>query len=291
MDFTDDKPIVGVSSCLLGDEVRYDGGHKRSAFIADQLGEFFQFVKTCPEAAIGMGVPRPPIHLVGEVLRPSALGVSDQSMDVTDSLERYSEQRSQELSHLSGYILKKDSPSCGMERVKIYREANQQPVRKGQGIFARALMTTYPLLPVEDEGRLNDPGLRENFVNRVYIYRNWRQVIEKELTPSALIDFHARHKYLLMAHSNEAYKRMGRLLSYLRGSSLSSIAEQYAQELMTACAAGGLLGLEEWFARMSDVIEQGFAGLRIHRLSVPPMKPAQTGAAIASAVCELLSEL
>jgi uncharacterized protein YbgA (DUF1722 family)/uncharacterized protein YbbK (DUF523 family) len=228
------RPMVGVSACLLGDEVRFDGGHKRNAFIAEVLGNCFQFVSSCPEAAIGLGIPRPPIRLMGTAERPRAVGVKDASQDVTEALEGYSHQRVAGLMGLSGYILKKDSPSCGMQRVKLYPGEGRQPLRTGQGIFARILMQQQPLLPVEEEGRLNDWVLRENFVNRVYIYHRWQRLLAEGLTAAALLDFHARCKYLLMAHSRAAYKRLGRLLSDLKNLALDVIAKDYIQGLMTA---------------------------------------------------------
>lgn len=229
---TNTKPLVGISSCLLGEEVRYDGGHKRNTFITDELADHVKFITTCPEAAIGLGIPRPPIHLVGDADKPRVLRVSDHSVDVTQPLNNYSHIRAQELTTLSGYVFKKDSPSCGLRSVKLFRENGKQPVRKGQGVFAKAITTEYPQLPVEDEGRLNDAGLRENFVNRVFIYHQWQQLIASGLTAKKLIGFHSQQKYLLMAHSQAAYKRMGQLLSDLSGGKLAQVKDQYISELM-----------------------------------------------------------
>jgi uncharacterized protein YbgA (DUF1722 family)/uncharacterized protein YbbK (DUF523 family) len=230
------KPLVAVSACLLGDPVRHDGGHKRDRFLTDVLADYFRFQRICPEAAIGMGVPRPAIRLVGDPERPRALGRNDPGLDVTQRLEEYARNEADSLSHLSGFILKKDSPSCGMQRVKVYPERGGPASRSGQGIFARILMEQHPLLPVEEEGRLNDAVLRENFINRVYVYHAWRQLLSEGVTAAGLIDFHTRHKYLIMAHSQAAYKRMGRLLSDLRGKPLPEIAQSYVAELMGALA-------------------------------------------------------
>jgi uncharacterized protein YbgA (DUF1722 family) len=162
------------------------------------------------------------------------VGVKDPNHEVTSALEDYSAQRVGQLAMLSGYLCKKDSPSCGMQRVKVYPDGGGQPLRKGQGVFTRTLMTTFPLLPVEEEGRLNDAVLRENFVNRVFVYHEWQHLKRAGLQAEALIDFHARCKYLLMAHSQAAYKRLGRLLANLKNTDLNDIATAYITELMTA---------------------------------------------------------
>ncbi len=228
------RPRVGVSACLLGESVRYDGGHKRDHFVSDQLSAFFDFQPLCPEAATGMGIPRPPVQLVGDLERPRVLGVADQSLDVTDRLERFSDEKVDTLQDLCGYILKKGSPSCGMARVRVYAQNGQRVLGKGQGVYARTLMQRWPLLPVEDEERLNDPALRENFVNRVYVYHAWRLLLAAGISAASLIDFHCCHKYLGMAHSQAAYKRMGRLLSDFTSMPLHAIADAYIEALMTA---------------------------------------------------------
>ncbi|OOZ36715.1 YbgA family protein [Solemya velesiana gill symbiont] len=228
------KPLVGVSACLLGEKVRYDGGHKRDGFISGPLAEEMRYVTVCPETAIGLGVPRPTIRLVGPFSRPRALGVKDPTIDVTKRLELFSEKQVGSYGELNGFILKKDSPSCGMTRVKVYPgEIGGSAERKGSGIFARILMAHYPNLPVEEEGRLNDPVLRENFINRVYVHQRWQQLMQSGLSAAGLIDFHSRHKYLLMTHSQAAYKRLGKLLSDLSGSRPEEIAGEYINEVMT----------------------------------------------------------
>ena len=228
------KITVGISSCLLGQKVRYDGGHKRDRFITDQLSQHLEFMPICPETAIGLTVPRPPIRLVGPHHLPQAVGVDDPSLNVTGQLEAFAHSQIKKFSEISGYILKKDSPSCGMERVKVYPTVGQMAERKGSGIFARILMERCPLLPVEEEGRLNDPVLRENFINRVFAYHHWQQLSENGITAARLIEFHSQHKYQVMAHSQAAYKRMGQLLSHLSKRDIESIAEVYIADLMTA---------------------------------------------------------
>jgi uncharacterized protein YbgA (DUF1722 family) len=180
-----------------------------------------------------MGIPRPPIRLVGDAARPRAVGVDDPSLDVTEDLERFARRTAGTLDQISGYILKKDSPSCGMERVKVYRAAGGPPERKAVGAYARVILDKWPLLPVEEEGRLNDPVLRENFINRVFVYRRWQDLIGRGLTASRLIEFHSDHKYMVMAHSQAAYQRMGRLLSNLSGVDLEAVGDYYLHELMT----------------------------------------------------------
>ncbi len=227
------RPTIGISTCLLGENVRYDGGHKRDRFVTDVLSRYVDFLPLCPEMGGGLGVPRPPIRLVGDPESPRLRGVSDPTKDVTQQIQRYAKQAMTQLHGISGYVLKKDSPSCGMKRVKVFPEQGGPAQRKGSGVFARVLMQTFPNLPVEEEGRLNDPVLRENFINRIFVYRAWQNLEQSGLTPAKLIDFHARHKYLVMAHSQAAYKRLGQLLSNLPKSKLKQIGETYLDELMT----------------------------------------------------------
>lgn len=230
---TEERIQIGISSCLLGEEVRFDGGHKRDSYVMQTLGRYFEYVPVCPEVGIGMGIPRPPIRLEGDPDRPRAVGVRDKSIDVTEALEAFARRKIPELPPISGYILKSRSPSCGMARVKVYGEKGM-PAGNGSGVYARVLMEQMPLLPVEDEGRLHDPVLRENFVNRVYVFRRWQRLAAEGLTPARLIAFHSDHKYMVMAHSQAAYERMGRLLSDLKGKDLEAVGEAYVTELMTA---------------------------------------------------------
>ncbi|MFM1892274.1 MAG: hypothetical protein RLZ44_1351 [Pseudomonadota bacterium] len=230
---TADKPVLGISSCLLGEKVRFDSGHKRDAWLVERFGRYVEFRPLCPEVAIGLGIPRPPIRLVGEPGAVRAVGVKDGSVDVTEALESYAFDTLTQLQDVSGYVFKSKSPSCGMERVKLY-DAKGTPSNHGVGVYARVVMEAMPHLPVEEEGRLHDPVLRENFVNRVFVYQRWQQLRRSVLRASALVAFHARHKYMVMAHSQAAYQRMGRLLSQLKGVDLQQVADQYEAELMTA---------------------------------------------------------
>lgn len=228
-----DRPLVGISSCLTGQKVRYDGTVKRDRWIVDQLGRYVDYRPYCPEVAIGLGTPRPPIRLVGTPESMRVVGVDDASVDVTGDLEDYALSTAAQLGGISGYVFMSKSPSCGMERVRLYAD-NGHASKTGVGAYARVLMQSLPNLPCEEEGRLNDPMLRENFVNRVFAYRRWQSVRQSGLTARGLLEFHARHKYLVMAHSQAAYQRLGRLLSDLKGVDLECIADAYEAELMTA---------------------------------------------------------
>jgi uncharacterized protein YbgA (DUF1722 family)/uncharacterized protein YbbK (DUF523 family) len=210
---TDGPLRIGISACLLGQEVRFDGGHKRDAFLTKVLGPYVEYVPVCPEVEMGLGTPRETLRLVHQ---PAGLRMvtTRTGVDHTDGMQRWSKKRLTELEDedLSGYVLKKDSPSCGMERVKTYGAA-MMPARDGRGIFASALLERYPLLPVEEEGRLTDPTLRENFIERIFAYRRLRDFFRGRWTPGALVAFHTAHKMSLLSHSTSAYNELGRLVA------------------------------------------------------------------------------
>ena len=236
------KIQVGISACLLGQEVRFDGGHKRSSFCEQELGAHFDYHPVCPEMAIGLGSPRAAIRLVrrqGEIRAEASNG----SFDVTDKLIAFSEQKARQLDFISGYILCAKSPSCGMERVRIYagtadggRNAGNSggSAKEGVGLFAQALMAANPLLPVEEDGRLCDPVLRENFVLRVFAYHDWQQLCARGLSAAALIEFHSRYKYLVLSHATTHYRALGKLLAHVGKANLQEVAQRYIQGLMTA---------------------------------------------------------
>ena len=216
-DATPRRVRIGVSSCLLGQKVRYDGQHKRDRLLTDLLGAYVEWVPVCPEVEIGLGIPRPTIRLErrsqgGE--RGTRLVMPSTGDDLTATMAAYAERRVAELrrADLAGYVLKKDSPSCGMERVKVWEPEGGAPSREGRGVFAEALLARMPELPVEEEGRLNDPLLRENFVARVYAYDRWREAEKAGWTRAALMRFHERHKLMLMARNQSGMRRLGRLL-------------------------------------------------------------------------------
>ena len=225
------KILIGISSCLLGEEVRYDGGHKRNIYITGTLSQYFDFKPICPEMAIGLGVPRPTIRLVDKGTGIRVVGVKDELLHVTDKLQNFSKNAVAKLPSISGYILIKDSPSCGMERVRVYN-ANEMPEKRGRGIFADTLINSMPNLPVEEEGRLMDPVLRENFLERVFIYYRWQQLIKNGLTSNKLIEFHTRHKFNLLAHDETVYRKLGRMVAELDKENLQAIANNYIDLLM-----------------------------------------------------------
>lgn len=225
------KISIGVSACLLGAKVRFDGGHKRNHYITHLLSEYFNFVSYCPEVAIGMSIPREPIRLVDEHGEIRVVGTRNPDQDFTEQLKGYGADVADSLLPLCGFVFKKDSPSCGMERVKVYSE-NGMPERRGTGIFAAEIIGRNPLLPVEEEGRLNDPVLRENFINRVYVYARWKSLEQEGINKSGLLDFHTQHKYLLLAHNQQAYRELGRLLSSLKNTNLVEFRAQYIEKIM-----------------------------------------------------------
>jgi uncharacterized protein YbgA (DUF1722 family)/uncharacterized protein YbbK (DUF523 family) len=204
---------IGISSCLLGEEVRYNGGHKLDTLITETLGRFCEWVPVCPEVEMGLGTPRESLRLVGSAARPRMTTVRS-GQDHTEAMHRFAKRRVEQLARLDlhGYILKKDSPSCGMERVKVYGRGTM-PRKEGRGLFAAELMDHLPSLPCEEEGRLKDPALRENFVERIFARFRWLALLRSKPRAAALIDFHTRHKLALMAHSEQIYRRLGRLVA------------------------------------------------------------------------------
>ncbi|WP_165855868.1 YbgA family protein [Marinobacter sp. JSM 1782161] len=225
------KIPVGISTCLLGKNVRHDGGHKHSRFCTGQLARYFDYHPVCPELEAGFGVPRPAIQLrqQGEAVR---LMESKGERDYTDEMTHWIDGALPGLEHLRGYILMAKSPSCGMERIKVHNEKGRTIHRDGRGLFADALMRAYPLLPVEEEGRLNDSHLRENFIERVYAYDDWMRLNENGLTRAGLVAFHTRHKFQLMAHDEPGYRELGRLIANQKDEPLETVAERYIGRFM-----------------------------------------------------------
>ena len=227
---------LGVSSCLLGEAVRYDGGHKRDRFLTDLLGQHVAFVPVCPELESGMGVPRPAMRLerAGRAVRLVEIA---SGRDHTSRMQRFAARRLRALRplELCGYVLKKDSPSCGMARVKLYTKKG--PARRdGAGLFAAALREAWPSLPVEDEGRLHDPALRENFIERVFAYRRLRELFRGRWTRGRVVAFHTAHKLQLMAHSQEAYAELGRLVAAQKSLPRAALRSRYTSAFMDALA-------------------------------------------------------
>jgi uncharacterized protein YbbK (DUF523 family)/uncharacterized protein YbgA (DUF1722 family) len=223
---------LGVSACLLGEPIRYDGGHKRHSFLADILAAYVDYQPVCPEAGIGMGVPRPPIQLVGLPGRVRALGVENPAMDVTDRLEDYALQQYRVLTNISGYIFKNNSPSCGLGKVKLFTRANHNMQRKGTGVYASILIRTAPLLPVTEEDSVDNSQKCSHFLEQVYTFRRWQDLLASGITRELLLDFHTAHKYLIMAHSQAACHRLGKLLGALDKQPLREISDTYISSLM-----------------------------------------------------------
>jgi uncharacterized protein YbgA (DUF1722 family)/uncharacterized protein YbbK (DUF523 family) len=229
-----EKIKLGISTCLLGENVRYDGGHKLDRFLTDTLGQYVEYVPVCPEVECGLPIPRESMHLEGNPESPR-LVTSRTKQDMTERMVDWARKRVVELEKedLCGFIFKSDSPSSGMERVRVYDEKGM-PVKKGAGMFARIFMDHYPLLPVEDEGRLHDPKLRENFVERIFTLKRWREVLEKKESRGTLVEFHTVHKLLILSHSPKHYQIMGKLVAGAKGIPLKELYQQYQTILMEA---------------------------------------------------------
>lgn len=227
------SPIrLGVSACLLGERVRFDGGHKRDDFLADLLGRFVKWVPVCPELESGMGAPREALRLT---LRHTALRLvaTKTGQDHTAAMRQYTAKRLDELTgeRLCGFVLKKDSPTCGLERVRVYNPSGV-PTRSGRGLFAAALTERFPLLPLEEEGRLNDPRLRENFVERVFAYDRLTRLFDGRWTAGDLVRFHTAHKMTLLAHVPDAYRRLGQLVARAKSLRRPAVERDYATMFM-----------------------------------------------------------
>lgn len=222
---------IGVSSCLLGEKVRFDANHKEQQLLTQTLSKIFEFVPVCPEMAIGLGVPRTPIHLVGDKDKQRVVNVRDPSIDVTDKLVSFGSQTVKALDYISGYIFKKGSPSCGLFNVKIYK-SETQVLNNGIGLFAKEIINANPLLPVEEEGRLKDDKLRANFLQRVEIYHRWQQLVAAGITKKAILDFHTRHKLTLLAHCEVTYRSLGPLIADIGNRDLQTFAAEYISRLM-----------------------------------------------------------
>ncbi len=230
----EEKIKVGISSCLLGNKVRWNGGHKRDRYLVETLGQFVEWVPVCPEAETGLGIPRETLRLVGDAEHPR-LVTTRTGIDHTDAMQAWARRRLQALEkeNLCGYIFKCDSPSSGMVRVKVYNDKGQ-PEKKGVGIFARAFMDHFPLIPVEDDGRLHNPAIRENFIEQVFTLKRWRETRSRRSCVGNVVDFHARHKLLLMAHSPKHLKAMGPLVAAGKGQACGSLYQAYETHLLEA---------------------------------------------------------
>ena len=249
---------IGISSCLLGEQVRFDGGHKRDQFLVDVLGKHVEWVRVCPEVEVGMGTPRESLRLVraGEGVR---MITTRSNVDHTESMKAWALRRVEALARedLDGYVLKKDSPSCGMERVKVYGGSGM-PTRDGRGLFAEVLLDALPLLPVEEEGRLTDPTLRENFIERVFAYRRLKALFSGRWTHGALVAFHTAHKMALLAHSTSAYQELGRLVARGAKAPRAGLRTEYEQRFM------GTLSIPATARRHTNVLNHMAGHLKTH---------------------------
>jgi uncharacterized protein YbgA (DUF1722 family)/uncharacterized protein YbbK (DUF523 family) len=229
-----EKIRIGISACLMGDPVRYDGGHAHDRYVTDTLGRYLEFVPVCPETEAGLGVPREPMRLVGDQDAPALMTVKTRR-DMTDILVTWARKRVRELEKqdLCGFIFKSKSPSSGMERVKVYSESGM-PVKVGVGLFAKAFIEHFPLVPVEEEGRLHDPRLRENFIERIFALKRWRLTQAAQKTIGSLVAFHTTHKLLILSHSTKHYREMGRLVAQAKGLRINKVYASYESLLMEA---------------------------------------------------------
>lgn len=229
-----EKIKLGISTCLLGDRVRYDGGHKLDRFLTETLGQYVEYVPVCPEVECGLPIPRESMHLEGDAKYPR-LVTSRTKQDMTDRMVRWARKRVKglEKEDLCGFIFKSNSPSSGMQRVRVYDEKGMSS-KKGVGIFARIFMDHFPLLPVEDEVRLNDPKIRENFIERIFTLKRWREMLAKKEGRGNLVDFHTKHKLLILSHSPKHHQMMGKLVAKSKDLQIKDFYQQYQILLMEA---------------------------------------------------------
>lgn len=227
-------PRLGISQCLLGEPVRYDGGHKRDPFLTDTLSQFVEWVPICPEVESGLGTPREAMRLVGTPEAPRLMTIKTQN-DHTAPLNRFCHRKIHELKslRLDGFVFKKDSPSCGIKQVRVYQHGSS-PSRKGRGLFAKAFQTFFPLIPIEDEERLNDTGVRQNFIERLFAYHRWQNLLSSGMTRGGIVTFHTQHKYFLMAHSRPQYHKLGHLVASAKHYTPKQLALQYGAIFMEA---------------------------------------------------------
>lgn len=262
--------IIGISACLVGEKVRFDASSKTSTFCVKQLGQHVRYQSFCPEVAVGLPIPRPTIR---QIKKDNIIHVSrpDGSGDVTEALQAYGKKVAKISSHLSGYIFCAKSPSCGMERVKVYNAKGDALPANGIGVFANEIMKANPLLPCEENGRLNDPIIRENFINRVFAYRDWLTLRSTGLTKHKLMQFHSQYKYMVMSHDLTAYKSLGRLLAKA-DIGVDDMAEQYIRGLMAALTviasrkkhANTLQHIQGYFSVKLSIIERKEITEQIH---------------------------
>ncbi len=231
---TNDKIRLGISACLMGEKVRFDGGHKWDRYLTDTLGQYVEYVPVCPEAECGLGIPREAMRLTGDPASPR-LVTTRSGVDLTERMTAWARERVRglETENLCGFIFKKDSPSSGMERVKVYNDQGM-PEKKGVGLFARAFMDHFPRIPVEEEGRLHDPKLRENFIEQIFALKRWRETLAAGKTLGNLVAFHTKNKLLLLSHSPTHYRSLGKMVAEGKGKPADALFATYETGLFEA---------------------------------------------------------
>jgi uncharacterized protein YbgA (DUF1722 family)/uncharacterized protein YbbK (DUF523 family) len=228
------KIPIGVSQCLLGEPVRFDGGHKHNHYLTDVLSDYLEYHSVCPEVAIGLGIPRQPIRLIATDQQTRVRGGDDTSLDVTDALVEQADIAAANLPDICGYVFMQSSPSCGVYGLKRYDENGLQVDKQGRGAYAARLMELMPLLPVEEAGRLSDAGLRDNFITRVFAFADWKQSVAAAPSAKALVHFYSRYKYQVMAHHVPSYFNIGRFLANLAGRDIQQVGDEFIQRFMKA---------------------------------------------------------
>jgi uncharacterized protein YbgA (DUF1722 family)/uncharacterized protein YbbK (DUF523 family) len=218
---------IGISRCLLGEPVRYDGGHQHDRYLTRTLGQFVEYVPVCPEVECGLPIPRESMRLVGDADSPRLM-TRKTKIDHTDRMHTWSKKRVKTLEKedLCGFVFKKNSPSSGLHRVKVYNEKGM-PGKPGIGLWARAFTDHFPLIPVEEDGRLNDPILRENFIEQIFAMKRWREILAKPRKMGAIVDFHTRNKLLLLSHSQANYRKMGKLVAGGKQLAINALYSEY----------------------------------------------------------------
>ncbi len=262
------KIKLGISSCLLGNPVRYDGGHKLDHFLTDTLGRYVDWLPVCPEVECGLPVPREAMRLVGDPEDPRLVTFRTR-VDHSARMKSWARKKVAELEQedLCGFVFKSRSPSSGMRGVKIYPEAGP-PNATGSGLFARAFMDKFPLLPIEDEGRLHDPGLRENFIERIFVYRRWQEYIKEDGSLGGLVSFHTEHKLLVMSHSQKHYTELGKLVAAPKKVRREELHSRYLRTLLEG------LGFLATVKKNTNVL-QHMAGYFKDKLSADEKKELQ----------------
>jgi uncharacterized protein YbgA (DUF1722 family)/uncharacterized protein YbbK (DUF523 family) len=230
-----EKIRIGVSSCLIGEKVRWNGDHKQDRYVREILSRYFEYIPVCPEVEVGMGVPRETVALYGDSEKPSMISKKTQT-DWTKPMEKYIKSRINTLSadDLCGYIFKSKSPSCGMGRVPLYAEFGSHKVKHGPGMFANAFINSFPLVPTEEEGRLNDPRIRENFIVRVFSFKRFNLLLNEKFSLGQWVKFHTQHKFLLLAHSRKHYDELGELVAHSKTIKPSELKKKYGELFMEA---------------------------------------------------------